>query len=534
MAGQTGRGTPQPGRTDFESMTHEQLAALLESASSAGASQLATKLAKASSTITKIGDDLMTYVKGLEWQGEGGDAFRDWGGQSAAATLRLGQYAEVASRWMATVAQAVAEAKAAMPATSETAQAKADLADARKAFATTQEPGARNDPDARKLAQTAQSDAAAAQQRMEAARAEAIQQLRKLAQTYEYSAQQVNGVEPPTFSPPAEHLEAPQWRRPDAYLSASSPPQTGSTASDPSYEPPIEGRASHARRASGAEALAGTEPVTSPREADQSVHSRPVAMNIDAATLAPQTPHASNTTAVPPAAGVFRPESSLPTLPVPPAPATSGRAGLQTPVPVSPPPGSSAARGQYLPGQGLGQGGTGGLGGTTRTPSAGIVGGRPVAPGPNAMKPGMPRGTVIGAESAHGRIGQSQTPMGRVGSPGVATGGSAVTGQSGLAGGRRLTSESGGAVGSRPLQPGRGGIRPFTPGGSGLVRTTASDEPHRGSTSGRAAIGTGITQPSTQRRDLQGEERGQRPDYVTEERETWVRSDSRPVPRVVD
>ncbi|MCP9990536.1 hypothetical protein LUX09_08560 [Streptomyces albogriseolus] len=189
-------------RTDFESMTHEQLVALLDSASPEGAAQLATKLSKASSTITKIGDDLMTYVKGLEWQGEGGDAFRDWGGQSAAATLRLGQYAEVASRWLSTVAQAVAEAKAAIPATSETTQAKADLAEARRTLAAAQDPGARNDPDTRKLAQTAQSDAAAAQQRMEAARAEAIQQLRKLAQTYEHSAYQVNSVEPPTFSPP--------------------------------------------------------------------------------------------------------------------------------------------------------------------------------------------------------------------------------------------------------------------------------------------------------------------------------------------
>ncbi|BFO15830.1 hypothetical protein SHKM778_22180 [Streptomyces sp. KM77-8] len=169
----------------------------------------------------------MTYTKGLEWQGEGGDAFRDWGGQSAAATLRLGQYAEVASRWMGTVAQAVAEAKAAMPATSETTLAKADLADARKNLAAAQDPGARNDPEARKLAQTAQSDATAAQQRMEAARAEAVQQLRKLAQTYEYSAQQVNSVQPPTFAPPADHLESKEWRRAGQAVAVSGSSSTG-------------------------------------------------------------------------------------------------------------------------------------------------------------------------------------------------------------------------------------------------------------------------------------------------------------------
>ncbi|MFI6208717.1 hypothetical protein ACIBAI_20305 [Streptomyces sp. NPDC051041] len=139
MAGQPKRRAPQLARTDFESMTHEQLAAMLDSATSEGAAQLATKLSKAASTITKIGDDLMTYTKGLEWQGEAGDAFRDWGGQTASATLRLGQYAEVASRWMATVAQAVAEAKAAMPDTSETTRAEEDLAEAKKTMAAAQQ-----------------------------------------------------------------------------------------------------------------------------------------------------------------------------------------------------------------------------------------------------------------------------------------------------------------------------------------------------------------------------------------------------------
>ncbi|MGC8918563.1 hypothetical protein AB7952_05690 [Streptomyces sp. PG2] len=137
---------PKLARTDFESMTHEQLAALLASANTAGASHLFSKLSKAASTITKIGDDLMTYVKGLEWQGEGGDAFRDWGGQTASSTLRLGQYAEVAARWMGTVSQAIAEAKAAMPDVSETTRAKTDLADAHKTITAANQPGGHNDP----------------------------------------------------------------------------------------------------------------------------------------------------------------------------------------------------------------------------------------------------------------------------------------------------------------------------------------------------------------------------------------------------
>ncbi|MGW0773217.1 hypothetical protein ACWD01_06070 [Streptomyces sp. NPDC002835] len=98
---------PHPRSTDFESMTHQQLVALLASADPSGASLLATKLAKASSAITKIGEDIRAHVTGLPWHGEGGDAFRDWGSQTASATLRLGQYSEVASRWMEQVSQAI-------------------------------------------------------------------------------------------------------------------------------------------------------------------------------------------------------------------------------------------------------------------------------------------------------------------------------------------------------------------------------------------------------------------------------------------
>ena len=347
MADRPGRREPTLARTDFESMTHEQLAALIDSASSEGASLLATKLSKASSTITKIGDDLMTYTKGLEWQGEGGDAFRDWGGQAASATLHLGEYAEVASRWMATVAQAVAEAKAALPPTSETTQAKADLADARKTIAATQDPGARNDPDARKLAQTAQSDATAAQQRMEAARAEAIQQLRKLAQTYEYSAQQVNSVPPPTFSPPANHLGSKEWRRTDGAV-AVSVGASAATASSPGAGVP--------ERQIGAPATTqvGNYPASSggtPTSHGEQVLQRPVAMDIDGVTTMPDSRSpAINNPAVPQA--IIGPRAdvgytSQPVIVPPTMPSRGAGSGAPGPTQITP-----TTRSSPLPGQG--------------------------------------------------------------------------------------------------------------------------------------------------------------------------------------
>ncbi|MDT0402328.1 hypothetical protein [Streptomyces edwardsiae] len=518
MAEQPRRKAPQQARTDFESMTHEQLAALLDSASSEGASHLATKLAKASSTITGIGDDLMTYVKGLEWQGDAGDTFRDWGGQSAAATLRLGQYAEVASRWMATVAQAVAEAKAAMPATSETARAKADLADARKNLAAAQDPGARNDPEARELAQTAQSDATAAQQRMEAARAEAVQQLRKLAQTYEYSAQQVSSVEPPTFAPPADHLESTEWRGPGRDVAPSGGPSSASTSSTGVDAP--EGRSP-----APATAPVGTYAAPSggiPASHADQTPTRPAAMEIDGVASMPDSPSLAANSPVPPQAVTGSRADAGPTSqPVIVPPTLPGR-GSYSPQQITP-----TSRPSLLPGQGTP------AGGRLRVPGeTGIVGGRPVAPGAGRPATGIPRGTVIGADPGNGRAAQSHAPMGRAMAPGVPTGGGTAAGQSGTGGARRLATGTGGVAANRPTQPGSTGARPFTPGGVGLVRQSDTGGSVRGST-GRVSGGPHSAPQSISRRDRR-QDQGERPGYLEEEEETWARRDRRPVPPVVD
>ncbi|CAM5373727.1 hypothetical protein GCM10010261_42870 [Streptomyces pilosus] len=513
MADRPGRQEPALARTDFESMTHEQLAALIDSASSQGAAHLATKLSKASSTITKIGDDLMTYTKGLEWQGEGGDAFRDWGGQSAAATLRLGQYAEVASRWMATVAQAVAEAKAAMPATSETTQAKADLADARKTIAATQDPGARNDPDARKLAQTAQSDATAAQQRMEAARAEAVQQLRKLAQTYEYSAQQVNSVPPPTFSPPARHVDGP-WESSAEYVPVgadSTYRQPASTSSSVSGHSSV---ASHTDQPVSRIPSGAATPLV---DEARSTGARPAAMEIDSLASLPTTAPVGPA-GVP--VGPPRPEGSVSPQTGLFAPPVTGMGNGTTRSVAT--PSSPVSRPPLLPSQGT----PSANGGIVRPPrETGIVGGRPVSAAPGRPSGPIPQGTVIGGGNA-----SAGSHMVRGVGAGAMGGGGFLPGQTGGVVGRRLASETGGMVGNRPIQ---GGVaaRPFTPGGSGLVRpsNSTSSSPHAAAPTGRT---TPPRTPSSASRD--DERRGDRPDYLTEEEETWVSGSRRGLPPVIN
>jgi hypothetical protein len=88
----------------------------------------------------------------------------------------------------------------------------------------------------------------------------------------------------------------------------------------------------------------------------------------------------------------------------------------------------------------------------------------------------------------------------------------------GGAAGRRLASQPGGIVGGRP-QPGTNSGRPFTSGGSGLVR---GNQPG-------GMPGTSGTGSRRQNRD-----RNERPDYLTEDEETWQPPNPRTAPPVID
>ncbi|TGN72188.1 hypothetical protein E5083_30800 [Streptomyces bauhiniae] len=507
-----GQSEPKLSTTNFESMTHEQLAAMLDSASPSSASHLSSKLGNAASTISQIGDDLMKYVKGLEWQGEAGDAFRDWGGQTASSTLRLGEYAQSASDFMARVTVAIGEAKAAMPDTSESTQARTDLATAHKTINAAKQPGARNDPDARKAAQTAQTDAAGAEHRLESARQAAIQQMRKLAQSYEYAAVQVNSVPPPTFAPPAGRAAPEEWWHSDdkGYLPGSASYPSGERTSASAHTSAqrthsVEAPPSH--RASVAPVVdAVGHPSSHPGSRPE-----PVSLGIDSVDTVPRPQ-----TSPAPATGPTVPnrEVSLPGLPVG-VPQTFGSGR-----------GINSALSPRLPGvsrlpqvSGL-VNSSGSLPRMPREP--GIMGGRPVSSAGRSAS-GIPRGTVIGNENAQGR-----TPMGRTMSPGSPAG-DAARSAGGLGQGRRLASETGGVVGGR-TQPGRAASRPFTSGGSGLVRPSAK-APQEGSTSqvGRTSASG---RPANSRKGGEGGEK--RPDYLVEDEETWTRNDRRSLPPIVD
>ncbi|MEN8651240.1 hypothetical protein ABCR94_11490 [Streptomyces sp. 21So2-11] len=533
---------PQPKSTNFQSMSHEKLVAMLTAANPAGPANLARKLAGAATTISKIGEDIKTHVAGLPWHGEGGDAFRQWGNQTANATLHLGEYSEVASRWMEQVSTAVAEAKATMPPLSETTKAKGDLLSAQKNHKAATDPENRNDPDARTVAKSSQADATAAQGRMDAARQEAVQRLSKLAQAYELSAHQVNSVQPPTFPPPARYMGGfDQWRpavgHQAAPPSAEGGPMAPSSSGSGPLSTPTSGRSSDTGPSlPGAYGAQQTDGVSSSASAVRP--ERPVGMEIDSVGTLPQAP--SGPSAAPPAnvPAVSRPDGGM----APPLGLAPSASGGRTPASSAPDRArrqNSGVRPPMLPGQGT----SGAQASAGRPPGGGgIVGGRPT-PSTNRTPGGIPRGTVVGGEGAYGR-GPMGSGSGGAGTGGAARGpmgagtgagtGGAGAGQRGSAVGRRLASETGGIVGGRPNQSSRAGTRPFTPGGTGLVRGAApGSAPQATGPAGRG--GAAIPPPSSRtRRKPRDEEGNDRPDYLVEDEETWQQNSRRAVPPVID
>lgn len=501
-----GGGKPQPRRTDFESMTHQQLVALIASANPSGASNLASKLSRASFTITSIGEDLKAYVAGLAWHGEGGDAFRAWGGQTASATLRLGEYSRGASQWMEEVAQAIGEAKAAMPPISETTRAQNALTKANGAYETATDPANRNDPDARGLARTAQSDAAAAEARIDVLRGEAALRLRKLAQTYEFTAHQVNAETPPTFPPPSSVM-------PESVFNVREP-TSGEGPTTPERLTSGDRPGAFARAANSGDFAAGSEGRVEPRPVADLPHvdisessGRPprveptTRMEIDGlATLPTATsPSPASPSASPPPAGATDPLGMQPTQTPPVSAAGGTKASWQPAPPVMGRPGQAGGRPSVLPTQGpLGPGST------VRTPQeSGIVGGRPTPPSATGAGRGMPRGLVVGGEGTAGARG----PMGHTSAMGAGSGG-ARPGSTG--GSRRYASEKGGIVAGTPRQTNRPGAHPVAGGG-------AMAKPTSNAPSGR--------------RDKRGSER---PDYLIEDEDTWKQNGRRIVPPVVE
>ncbi|MGW7057753.1 WXG100 family type VII secretion target [Streptomyces sp. NPDC054904] len=471
--------------TDFEGHTHEQLLAMIASIDPGTVTVRAAQLSNAAKAIEEIGESLKRHrVRG--WDGEAADAFQDWVSRAGNATLRLAEYGAEAGRWLTEAAQTMIEVKANTP-PYDTAAA-ANLRSAHEHH---------NDPDAREAARTAHSTLDADHER-------AIQQLTKLAQSYEASATQLTRAQLPTFPPP------PGAFVPDGYSGsvdlARSGGGTGREIGEGYGSDPVplmthgvpQNWLGHPSGSLGTRDgfLPGsmeTGRASAGSAHDVGVHLDHVATASDRTMLPPtNTPGGVGIGSAAGGMGVVPVPAPLPTLP--PTTGVHGSRG-STPFAIKPP----------AVGDGISR-----VGGSGPLPArdAGVIGGRPVSA--NTPSAGIPRGTVIGTENAH--------PVGR----GMGGGFGLPPGSPGAEAGRRLPMDPGTAVGER--QP--SGSRPFTEGGSGLVRNGMGP----GAVGGAMGHAGMSTPPQGRRRSDQV---GIRSDYLTEDEETW-QSNRRIVPPVID
>ncbi|WP_405898338.1 hypothetical protein OG242_13090 [Streptomyces sp. NBC_00727] len=502
--------------TNFESMSYEDMLAMVRSVDPTAIMGRGTALIDAQTEIEKIGTELKEHVSRTTWKGKGGDAFREWGDDFAKQTIKLADYAGAAGTSLQTAGQALSEV-------SKVIQGHSD---------------------ATGMCYADEEKEKARLKAVDKARNEAIPQMNKLASYYMMAQQTISSQEEPVFKPLPE---AALPEKPVGGGKSSYGPSSGGNSGTHSVSTvPITGGSAGAGGSAGTYHHVTTQPVDggSSSVTNVSAHTPqhvgvdPVApgapdttgTNIDTVTM----PEAPPVTATPPTSGPPLTQvgggggqNNIPPVVLPTQTGPTGPGGNRRTIPVGPStdgnlrtnpigPGADGNRHTTTPVTPVGRGGAESVRPPITRADPGIHGGTPgrSVTGPVA---GGQRGTVIGGE--HPPAGRSMMGghgMGAVGSP------AGRGGVGGAAGSRRLVTQPGGAVGEAR---GGGAGREFTPGGSGLVRDPA--RPGAMGPMGGAMGGSQSARRRPQRRD------GENPDYLVEDEETWATGDD-VVPPVID
>ncbi|MFE6058069.1 hypothetical protein [Streptomyces sp. NPDC056431] len=499
------------GGTDFESMSHQQMLAWLDEASEAGVRLAGDRLKAAAVELERIATELKNRSGRVDWKGKAEQAFNEWAANVVSSTLSLSTYSSRGGEEMHKTAQAIASAKSAMPRYTSHESAKANLAAAQKY---------RNDPDSADVARNAQKaisaseDLKAIEAKELATKQAAADEMRKLSSSYHWSGFHMTSVAPPTFPPPPGDFvpaSAGSVKGGTDYVGSSPQGERTSTGTDRSTGTQITRPQPDTRTTPDTTVpLPPTHDTTGPTQVVRPDvrPDVPVDLGIDSVdTKTPPTTLPGPTTQTPGTPPpITKPDGSAPpfvtTTGMPPLPSKGG--------PGVPPPTGPVTGGTRNPMSNTGPRGLptgpGPLGG----PREGISGGKAVPNAQGRPQTGLPRSTVIGTEQGRNGSGMGRAPMG--GGMGGPMGSGMGAGQHGITGGRRLAGEAGGVVGGKAQRASAtgGGARPFTPGGSGLVRG-------------------GSTQQPGEREETNGE----RPDYLVEDEETWQQG-RRVAPPVID
>ncbi|WSB33078.1 hypothetical protein OG949_09505 [Streptomyces scopuliridis] len=514
------------GKTNFEGAQLNAMLDLVESSQPSNLEDAGEALIAAKNALNKAAEELNDYVTSVEWKGESGTEFRRFGGELAKHAWALGTFANAAGTQMKVASTGLTSVRNSAP-------PRDDRAVPKKVEDFPLPERTDDNPEYAKAV------------KVEKDRQEAINQMNRLASFYAVSEESLASQEPPKF-PGMLNAAVPRpsndyIREPSGDVTRADGGPSGVTGQQSVSRREDSGFAEGPPRT---EALGVVTPVPGPD----------TSMRIDTVAAPPAPTTSPSVTPVPSPTGTPSP-SGGPFPPVPPGLVNTARsgtsrasgptgtpraggppAGKASPTGVTgdrssaagrssttgrsgvtgggPPTGRAGAPGQTPTGRpgttgqpAAGRAGTGGGTGPRAGRTSGIVGGTPQRSTSGSSGSRIPRGTVIGS----GGTSTGRPPAGRAGQPGVI---GANTNSTPRPGGRGTASSNGvvgtprgGAPGSRP---GAGG---FTQGGAGLVR------------------GSGRNQPKDEEQERTGSER---PDYLTEDEETWAARRRGAVPPVIE
>ncbi|MFH8686139.1 hypothetical protein ACH4EC_04690 [Streptomyces anulatus] len=512
-----GFGNPRTGgRTSFEGHQLNALIDMVENSNPEHLESAGEALWKARDAIRRAAKELKDHLKGVDWQGESGTAFRAFGTGLVAHAEKLGDFADAAGTQITVAGTGLASVKSAMP-PRDSRMIQTDVKDI--LFP----------------ARTETNPQYAAALEVEKNRQEAINQINRLASYYSVSEEVLAGQEPPRFD---KQLSIDMPRPvPGGRERAVSEAPSGSTGT-------LDGRV--APDASGR--------LTAGDSVSVAATNRPQSEVLGPAPL----PDASTSTEINSVKAPPAPTAITGTPPLPsPTPAT-GPTGAP-PLSVPPPfmtttqgnparttgPSPLTQRTVNPAGPGLGK--------------AQPTGGGPVAKGPGGPPVGRPSPMGGGGTSTRPPVGPQSPITGRS----TPTGGRPVTGQggtstvggprgggrTGIVGGTPQNAPQGrtGAAGQRGVIGGRGaaaaasrpGGRPAqTSGANGVVGAPRKAGGAGSNAKGFTAGGAGLVRGPAGRRNSGREEEDDngstRPDYLTEDEETWNAGRRGAVPPVVE
>ncbi|MFJ4972307.1 hypothetical protein [Streptomyces sp. NPDC088755] len=533
-------GGSTAGRTSFEGHELNAIIDLVENSNPADLENAGEALWKARDAIRSAAKELGDHIDGVDWQGESGEAFRNWGKGLVTHATKLGDFADAAGTQITVAGTGLASVRSAMPPRDSRMIQK-------------------NPDDILLPARTETNPEYAAALAVEKNRQEAINQVNRLASYYAVSEEVLAGQEPPRFD---QELGV-DMPKPRERIDHGGSESTSGGGDVPLGDRPQGSSERTFAAAAGSEGSArgrfpvdhlGPDPVLD-KSTSTEINSvatpaaPPTTTNTAPAPSVTTGPGPSITPAPPIATGIGNPipASASRHTGSSGSPRSASQAG-GGPAKASPAGGAPIAKGGTATPVGRpspmagGPSVAGRPGGGTQPPAAGqsgVMGGRPTAAhGPTAAPGssrtgqgngivggtpqratsgasgagsarGVPRGTVIGGQGA----APAGTSAGRPGQPGV-IGGAGGSNTAQRAGQRSaLTSGANGVVGA-PRGTSGSGSKGFTAGGAGLVRGPA----------GR------------RKSDRKDEENtgSARPDYLTEDEETWAARRRGAVPPVVE